>query len=70
MTPPVEFMGIGPLLDATLKLSMPVMCILSVEGLPAISTWPLFPLMADPLCSTRIVVAFYVPEFVDWGPTL
>lgn len=34
----VEFIGMGPRFDATLKLSMPVICILRVLGLPAIRT--------------------------------
>lgn len=35
---PLGFMGRAPRLDATLKLSIPVMCILSVLGFPAIRT--------------------------------
>jgi hypothetical protein len=38
-----------PLFDVTLKLSMPVMCIFKVLGLPAIT---LLPLMAEPLLPT------------------
>ena len=55
--PVVWVMGIEPAapprFEVTLKLSMPVMCILSVEGLPVIMTWPLFPLMALPLLPIR-----------------
>lgn len=45
-------MAAGPRLDATLKLSMPVMCIFKVEGLPVIKTWPLLPEMAERLLPT------------------
>lgn len=52
------FIGIGPRFEVTLKFSMPVMCIFIVLGLPAIKTWPLLPLIADPL----------LPELVEVGP--
>ncbi len=50
--------GIGPRFDVTLKFSMPVICIFIVLGFPAIKTWPLLPLIAEPL----------FPELVDVGP--
>lgn len=73
---PVEvvFMGIlaGPRLEATLKLSIPVMCIFKVLGLPAMRTWPLLPLIADPLLPTSSFTlptrVADLPELVDYGP--
>jgi hypothetical protein len=38
-----------PRFEVTLKLSIPVICILRVDGLPVIMPCPLFPLIADPL---------------------
>jgi hypothetical protein len=69
---PVEvvFMGMlagPPRFEATLKLSMPVMCILRVLGLPAIKTWPLLPLMAEPLLPTS---SFTLPTRVADLPEL
>jgi len=53
-----EFIGIAPgppRLEAALKFSIPVMCILSVPGLGA-TIWPFMPLMTDPLLPAMLLV--------------
>jgi len=47
----VELIGIAPgppRLEAALKFSIPVICILSVPGVGA-TIWPFIPLITDPL---------------------